>query len=56
MRGRHADHWRMRREEGQTQAEYAIVISVITAAIMLAIAALAGGIANLFEAAANVLS
>ena len=46
----------MRREEGQTQAEYAITISVITAAIMFAIATFAGAIADLIQAAADVLS
>jgi Flp pilus assembly pilin Flp len=32
------------REAGQTMAEYAVVLSVITAAIVAAIALLAGGI------------
>ena len=34
------------REKGQTMAEYAVVLAVITVAILLALQTLAGGISN----------
>ena len=41
------------REEGQTMAEYAVVLGVITVAIITAFAALAGGIEKLVLRAAG---
>jgi Flp pilus assembly pilin Flp len=38
------ENWR--REEGQTMAEYGVVLATITIGVVLAIAALSGGIAN----------
>lgn len=37
---------RLAREEGQTMAEYAVVLAVITVAILVALTALAGGISG----------
>ena len=36
----------LHRENGQTMTEYAIVLAVITPAIILAFAALSGGVVN----------
>ena len=46
----------MKREEGQDLAEYALLIALIAVALVLIIAALAGGIGNIFNAARNVLA
>lgn len=37
---------RLRTEEGQTMAEYAVVLAVITLGIVVALIALSGGIGN----------
>lgn len=37
---------RLRAEEGQTMAEYAVVLAVITLGIVVALIALSGGIGN----------
>lgn len=36
----------MRKEEGQTMAEYAVVLGVITLIVVVALTALSGGISN----------
>ena len=42
-----AHRWRARkREDGQTMAEYAVVLGVITAGVIVAITALSGGISG----------
>jgi Flp pilus assembly pilin Flp len=43
------------REEGQTMSEYAVVLGVITLAIVGAIGALSGGIISVVQSAANLL-
>ena len=42
-------------ETGQTMAEYGVVLSVITLGILLAIAALSGGITNVINAVTGIL-
>ena len=37
---------RLSREDGQTMAEYGVVLAVITIGVFLALGALAGGISN----------
>jgi Flp pilus assembly pilin Flp len=44
-----------RREEGQTMAEYGIVLAVITLAVIGAITLLAGNVRSALESVANVL-
>ena len=44
-----------KREEGQTMAEYGVVLAVITVAIVLTLGALAGGINNALNAVTAVL-
>ena len=44
-----------RREEGQTMAEYGVVLAVITLAVIAAITLLAGNVSNALNAVANVL-
>ena len=43
------------REEGQTMAEYGVVLAVITLAVIAAITLLAGNVSNALNAVANVL-
>jgi Flp pilus assembly pilin Flp len=43
------------REEGQTMAEYGVVLAVIVLAAIAAITLLAGNVSNALEAVANVL-
>ena len=43
------------KEEGQTMAEYAVVLALITVAIVLALAALSGGIATAIGNVVTVL-
>jgi Flp pilus assembly pilin Flp len=45
---------RIEREEGQTMAEYAVVLCVITLAITVTIATLSEGVRGLFEQAVAV--
>ena len=45
----------LRREKGQTMAEYAVILSIIVIAIVLAIAALSVGIANAINAVVPLL-
>jgi len=42
-------------EEGQTMAEYGVVLAVITLAVIAAITLLAGNVSNALNAVANVL-
>ena len=42
-------------EDAQTMAEYGVVLSVITVAIVLAISALSGGITNAFTSVTSIL-
>jgi Flp pilus assembly pilin Flp len=46
---------RFRFEEGQTMAEYGVVLSVITIGILVAIAALSGGITNAINSVTSIL-
>jgi Flp pilus assembly pilin Flp len=45
----------VRREDGQTMAEYGVVLGVITLAIITAIAALSGAIEGAYNAVAAIL-
>ena len=44
-----------RREEGQTMAEYGVVLAVITLAVIAAISLLSDNVRNALESVANVL-
>ena len=44
-----------RREEGQTMAEYGVVLAVITLVVVLAITTLSGRISGAINAVANIL-
>ena len=44
-----------RREEGQTMAEYGVILSVITVAIIAAISLLSGNIQGAFESVAGLV-
>ena len=44
-----------RREEGQTMAEYGVVLAVITLAVIGAITLLSGQVRNAIESVANIL-
>jgi Flp pilus assembly pilin Flp len=44
-----------RREEGQTMAEYGVVLAVITLAVIAALTLLSGNISNALTSVANVL-
>ena len=44
-----------RREEGQTMAEYGVVLAVITLAVIAAITLLAGNVSNAINSVANIL-
>jgi Flp pilus assembly pilin Flp len=46
---------RLREERGQTMAEYAVVLAVITVVIVVALTALAGGISNSLDAVTGIL-
>jgi Flp pilus assembly pilin Flp len=46
---------RVRREDGQTMAEYGVVLAVITLAVVVALAALSGAIGDALNAVAGVL-
>ena len=43
------------REDGQTMAEYGVVLAVITLAVVVALAALSGAIGDALNAVAGVL-
>jgi Flp pilus assembly pilin Flp len=42
--------WARERQEGQTMAEYAVVLGVITAGVIVAITALSGGVSGALSA------
>ncbi|HEY2938582.1 MAG TPA: Flp family type IVb pilin [Gaiellaceae bacterium] len=44
-----------RREGGQTMAEYGVILSVITVAIITAVSVLSGNIQSAFEAVAGLV-
>ena len=44
-----------RRDEGQTMAEYGVVLAVITLAVVVALAALSGAIGDAIDAVTGVL-
>jgi len=44
-----------KREEGQTMAEYGVVLAVITLVVVLAITTLSGRISGAINAVANIL-
>jgi Flp pilus assembly pilin Flp len=44
-----------RREDGQTMAEYGVVLAVITLAVVAAITLLAGNVSNALNSVANIL-
>ena len=44
-----------RREEGQTMAEYGVVLAVITLAVIAAISLLSDNVRNAIESVANIL-
>jgi Flp pilus assembly pilin Flp len=45
----------VRSEEGQTMAEYGVVLAVITAGIIVALTALSGGISDALDAVTGML-
>jgi Flp pilus assembly pilin Flp len=44
-----------RREEGQTMAEYGVVLAVITFAVVTSITLLSGNVSNVLESVASIL-
>jgi Flp pilus assembly pilin Flp len=44
-----------RREDGQTMAEYGVVLAVITIAVVVALAALSGAITEALNAVAGII-
>jgi Flp pilus assembly pilin Flp len=44
-----------KREEGQTMAEYGVVLAVITLAVIVAITALSTSVRNAIQSVANIL-
>jgi Flp pilus assembly pilin Flp len=44
-----------RREDGQTMAEYGVVLAVITLGILVALTALSGGISDALDAVTAIL-
>ena len=46
----------VRREEGQTMAEYGVVLAVITSGIILALTTLSGAIGDALDAVTGMLS
>jgi Flp pilus assembly pilin Flp len=47
---------RLAREEGQTMAEYAVILAVISAAVILALVLLSGNITNVINRIADAIS
>ena len=47
---------RFQKEEGQTMAEYGVILAVITVGIVLALTALSGGIQNAISSVVNTLN
>jgi len=46
---------RLDREDGQTMAEYAVILSVITVVVLLALALLSGNITNVINRIAGIV-
>jgi Flp pilus assembly pilin Flp len=46
---------RFDREEGQTMAEYAVILSVITAVVLVALTLLSGNISNVINRIADAI-
>jgi Flp pilus assembly pilin Flp len=46
---------RLEREEGQTMAEYGVILAVITGGVLLVLGLLSGGIQNAITQVTNVL-
>jgi len=46
---------RFDREDGQTMAEYAVILSVITVVVLLALALLSGNISNVINRVAAIV-
>ena len=51
----HATESLRKRQEGQTMAEYGVVLAVITLVVVLAITTLSGSISDAINAVANIL-
>jgi Flp pilus assembly pilin Flp len=47
---------RLQREDGQTMAEYGVILAVITAGVLVAVGALSGGISTALNAVTAVLN
>jgi pilus assembly protein Flp/PilA len=47
---------RLRKEEGQTMAEYGVILAVITVGIVVALTALSGGIETAIDAVVGTLT
>lgn len=47
---------RLRREDGQTMAEYAVILGVIAAVVIVAIAALSGGIGAALDRITDIVT
>ena len=45
---------RVRREDGQTMAEYGVVLAVITLAVVVALTALSGAVGNAINAVTGI--
>lgn len=45
----------LRRDDGQTMAEYGVVLAVITLAVIAALSLLAGNLSDALESVANLL-
>jgi Flp pilus assembly pilin Flp len=48
--------WTLRREAGQTMAEYAVILAVITLVVVVAITALSGGIESALDKVTALLN
>jgi Flp pilus assembly pilin Flp len=48
--------WSLRREEGQTMAEYAVILSVISVIVIGAVLALSGGIGDALDKVTDVIT
>lgn len=47
--------WTLRRDAGQTMAEYAVILAVITLVVIVAITALSGGIGAALDKVTDLL-
>jgi Flp pilus assembly pilin Flp len=48
--------WSLRREDGQTMAEYAVILSVISVIVIGAVLALSGGIGDALDKVTDVIT